>query len=179
MSVFNVFITITYNNIKTNNRVNLFTKVPDWKNSHGMDRVKLLDTFGYWAIQKDGKKRFDLNCTLKANVPNSQGLFLEVDSDHDLLVNYHTQDYIVKRYVAQWSLLLLKQRLLEKHHEKFWVKAISQIIDGGIIIVDYIMHKKENGTVRDHGFPFKIYPRDIGLLFHEPKTYVLLDYGRI
>lgn len=192
--------TAKYNKPKTNNRVNLFTQVPDWVNSRGMDRVKLLDTYGYWAEQKDGSQRFDLNCTLRANVPNSQGLYLEVDVDNDLLINYYTKDDVVRRYVAQWSFLLLKQRLLEKHKETFWVKATSkiengqeyfrydkiihtknpnaslfpQLIDEGIITVDYIMHRKANGTVRDHGFPFKIFPKDLVLLFPEPKTYDLL-----
>ena len=50
---------------------------------------------------------------------------------------------------------------------------IDELIDEGIITVDYIMHRKENGTVRDHGFPFKIFPRDLDLLFPEPKTYEL------
>lgn len=192
--------TATYNKPKTNNRVNLFTQVPDWVNSRGMDRVKLLDTYGYWAKQKDGSQRFDLNCTLRANIPNSQGLYLEVDVDNDLLINYYTKDDVVRRYVVQWSFLLLKQRLLEKHKETFWVKAMSkiengqeyfrydkivhtknpnaslfpQLIDEGIITVDYIMHRKANGTVRDHGFPFKIFPKDLDLLFPEPKTYDLL-----
>lgn len=76
--------TSTYNRPKTSNRVNLFTQVPDWDNSRGMDRVKLLDTYGYWAEQKDGSQRFDLNCTLRAHVPNPQGLYLEVDLDNDL-----------------------------------------------------------------------------------------------
>lgn len=191
--------TSTYNKLKTSNRVNLFTQVPDWASSRGMDRVKLLDTYGYWAKQKDGSQRFDLNCTLRANIPNPQGLYLEVDLDNDLLINYYTKDDVVRRYVVQWSFLLLKQRLLEKHKETFWVKATSkikngqeyfrydmivhtknpnaslfpQLIDEGIITVDYIMHKKENGTVRDHGFPFKIFPRDLSLLFPEPKTYKL------
>lgn len=191
--------TVTYNKPKTNNRVNLFTQVPDWANSRGMDRVKLLDTYGYWAEQKDGSQRFDLNCTLRANVPNPQGLYLEVDVDNNFSLNYYTKDDVVRRYVAQWSFLLLKQRLLEKHKETFWVKTTSkiengqeyfrydkivhtknpnaslfpQLIDEGIITVDYIMHRKENGTVRDHGFPFKIFPKDLDLLFPEPKTYEL------
>lgn len=191
--------TKTYNRPKTNNRVNLFTQVPDWKNSRGMDRVKLLDTYGYWTVHKDGLERFDLNCTLQSNIPNPQGLYLEVDADKDLLINYYTKDDVLRRYVAQWNFILLKQRLLEKHHETFWVKAVSkmedgnelfrydsvvhtknpnaslfpQLIDEGIITVDYLMHRKESGTVRDHGFPFKIHPRDIELLFPEPKMYEL------
>lgn len=94
---------------------------------------------------------------------------------------------------------MLKQRLLEKHKETFWVKATSksengkeyfrydkivhtknpnaslfpQLIEEGIITVDCIMHREENGKVRDHGFPFKIFPKDLDLLFSEPQIYDL------
>ncbi|MFI3171810.1 MAG: MvaI/BcnI family restriction endonuclease [Eubacteriales bacterium] len=189
----------TDRNSKTNNRVNLFTQVPDWENSKGMNRVKLLDEYGYWKEAKDGTQRFDLNCTLKAHIPNPQGLYLEVDVERDLLINYYSKNDVIARYVAQWNFMLLKQRLLEKHHETFWVKAVSQMEDGleyfrydkivhtknpnaslfpqlideGIITVDYIMHRKPSGVVRDHGFPFKINPKKIELLFPEPKVYEL------
>lgn len=95
---------------------------------------------------------------------------------------------------------IIEAEIIGKHKETFWVKATSkiengqeyfrydkivhtknpnaslfpQLIDEGIITVDYIMHRKENGTVRDHGFPFKIFPKDLDLLFPEPKTYDLL-----
>ena len=49
-----------------------------------------------------------------------------------------------------------------------------QLMEEGIITVDYIMHRKENGMVRDHGFPFKIFPKDLGLLFPKPKIYELI-----
>ncbi len=189
----------TDRNSKTSNRVNLFTQVPDWENSKGMNRVKLLDEYGYWKEAKDGTQRFDLNCTLKAHIPNPQGLYLEVDVERDLLINYYSKNDVIARYVAQWNFMLLKQRLLEKHHETFWVKAVSQMEDGleyfrydkivhtknpnaslfpqlideGIITVDYIMHRKPSGVVRDHGFPFKIKPKKIELLFPEPKVYEL------
>lgn len=192
--------TRTGNRTRATNRVNLFTQVPDWKNSRGMDRVKLLDTYGYWAKQKNGKERFDLCCTLQANIPNPQGLFLKVEEDEGLLVNYYySENEFMKKYVAQWSLALLKQRLIEKHPETFWVKATCDMVDGieyfrydkivhtrnpnaslfpqlideGIITVDYLLHRKEDGGVRDHGFPFKIFPRDLHLLFPEEKVYEL------
>lgn len=94
--------TSTYKKPKTRNRVNLFSQVPDWKNSRGMNRNKLLDTYGYWTTCKDGTSRFDLNCTLKANIANAnaQGLFLEVDADNDLLINYYSQKEDIKKYVA-------------------------------------------------------------------------------
>ncbi len=179
------------------NRVNLYSQVPDWKNSRGMTADELLQTYGYWA-DDHGQKRWNLYCTVEAHRPNPQSLFFEVDTDRDLLINYSRQgDDDV--YVLQWSLQTLRERLLEKHKETFWVKATSSfedgvekfrydsiihtkkptvsllgyLIDARIITVDYTMHFKENGRVRDHGYLFKIKPENVGLLFPDPVEYTL------
>ncbi len=179
------------------NRVNLYSQVPDWKNSRGMTAEKLLQTYGYWA-DDNGKQRWNLYCTVEAHRPNTQSLFFEVDADRDLLINYSMQNG-VPVYVVQWSLQTLRERLLEKHRETFWVKATSifedgvekfrydsivhtkkptasllgYLIDAKIITMDYTMHFKENGKVRDHGYLFKIKPENVGLLFPDPVEYIL------
>ncbi len=184
---------------RSETRTTLFDQVPDWGNSHGMNRNLLLDEYGYWSEQEDGSKRWNLSCTLRANHENGQGLFLEVDTNRDLLINYYAQTERIRRYVLQWSLQTLRERLEEKHPETFWVKAtfdfvgeqeyfrydyvkhtkhpntslIPSLLDEGIITVDYLMHRKPNGSTRDHGFPFKIFPRDMGLLFPEEIEYDL------
>ena len=178
------------------NRVNLYTQVPDWKNSAGMTASKLLQSYGYWS--KKEPPRFDLYCTVEANHPNPQGLYFKVDMDRDLLINYCRKDG-KDEFVVQWDLQLLRERLLEKHRETFWIKATSKIengleyfkydavvhtkkptvsligylIDSGIITMDYTMHFKENGTVRDHGYIFKIKPKHISMLFPNPVDYIL------
>lgn len=177
---------------KTPNRVNLYSQVPDWKNSRGMTAEKLLQSYGYWTESEEGR-RFNLYCTVEAHRPNTQSLFFEVDDKQDLLINYSQLDQ-KKLYVVQWSLQTLRERLLEKHKETFWVKAQSRIedgieyfqydsvvhtkkptasllgplIDAGIITMDYTMHFKENGKVRDHGYLFKIKPDNVGMLFPDP-----------
>ena len=183
--------------VRQPNRVNLYSQVPDWKNSRGMTAEKLLQTYGYWA-DDNGTPRWNLYCTVEAHRPNPQNLFFEVDTDHDLLINYSRQnDEDV--YVVQWSLQTLRERLLEKHRETFWVKATSifedgvekfrydsivhtkkptasllgYLIDAKIITMDYTMHFKENGKVRDHGYLFKIKPENVGLLFPDPVEYIL------
>ncbi|WP_317853739.1 MvaI/BcnI family restriction endonuclease [Chakrabartyella piscis] len=179
------------------NRVNLYTQVPDWKNSNGMTAHTLITKYGYWSEDR-GSRRFNLYCTVEANRPNPQGLFFRVDVEKDLLINYCRKDG-VDEYVAQWSLKLLRDRLLEKHKETFWVKATSKIeddkeffrydsvvhtkkptasilghlFDSGIITMDYTMHIKDNGKVRDHGYIFKIKPKHINMLFPEPAEYIL------
>ncbi len=181
------------------NRVNLYSQAPDWEHSRGMTADELLRTYGYWA-NHHGQPRWDLYCTLKAHRPNPQSLFLEVDSDRDLLINCSRQGEETV-YVLQWSLETLRQRLLEKHRETFWVKATSimengvekfrydsivhtkrptvslfgYLIDAGVITVDYTMHFKENGKVRDHGYLFKIKPSHVGLLFPDPVEYDLSE----
>lgn len=178
---------------RTPNRVNLYSQVPDWKNSRGMTAEKLLQSYGYWAETDEGK-RFNLYCTVEAHRPNTQSLFFEVDDKQDLLINY-SQFEEKKIYVVQWSLQTLRERLLEKHKETFWVKAQSRfdengieyfqydqvvhtkkptasllgyLIDAGVITMDYTMHFKENGKVRDHGYLFKIKPDNVGMLFPDP-----------
>lgn len=183
--------------IRHPNRVNLYSQVPDWKNSRGMTAEKLLQTYGYWA-DDNGKQRWNLYCTVEAHRPNTQSLFFEVDADRDLLINYSWQSG-VPIYVLQWNLQTLRDRLLEKHRETFWVKATSifedgvekfrydsivhtkkptasllgYLIDAKIITMDYTMHFKENGKVRDHGYLFKIRPENVGMLFPDPVEYIL------
>lgn len=181
----------------TPNRVNLYSQVPDWRNSRGMTAKRLLSTYGYWA-QTDKGRRFNLYCTVEAHRPNPQSLYFEVDDKQDILINM--SDKTGKpEYVLQWSLQTLRERLLEKHRETFWVKAESKIIGGleyfrydnivhtkkpntslfsylidiGIITMDYTMHFKPNGTVRDHGYLFKIKPGNVNMLFPEPITHIL------
>lgn len=183
--------------VRQPNRVNLYSQVPDWKNSRGMTADRLLQTYGYWA-DDNGKQRWNLYCTVEAHRPNPQSLYFEVDADRDLLINYSMQNG-EPVYVVQWSLQTLRERLLEKHRETFWVKATSIIedgvekfrydsivhtkkptasllgylIDAKIITMDYTMHFKENGKVRDHGYLFKIKPENVGLLFPDPIEYTL------
>lgn len=172
-------------------RVNLYTKVPIW-NEKFNGAKSLIDSFGYWS---DEKNRMDLNCTLKSDIPNSQGLYLKVDEANDCLWAMHKD----KGKIVKWDFKILRKHLMEKHHETFWIEAESKLIKGiehfyykkiiytknpnvdlipilineGIITVDFIMHIKSNGKVRHHGFPIKINDKNLGLLFPEPKEYNL------
>lgn len=183
---------------KNNNRVTLFSQVPNWKNSKGMTAEKLLEEYGYCGKDKKGKPRFNLYCTVKSNEPNSQGLYFYVDFEKDILINRSLIEGVDK-YVLQWSLETLRNRLQVKHRETFWVKAESKIINGiehfnyhsilhtkkpnvslfpflldsGVITMDYVMHRKPDGKVRDHGYLFKINPSEINQLFPDPVLYDL------
>ena len=158
--------------ISKNKKVTLFTNTPDWKRSK-FDASGILKTFGY---VEDG--RLQLYCTV-SNIINPQGLYLDAHNEIDLINKAKTDKYTGD--VAVWALDVLKTRLAEKHHETFWIQASSRVIDGkeyfqydfvrhtrkpntvnlaslfdaGIITLDYAMHIKPSGGVRDHGYLFR------------------------
>ena len=175
------------------NRVNLFSQVPNWKKSR-MSAQEILDTFGYVE-----KGRLQLYCTVTATKPNPQGLYFEVDENVDTLFNKSKQagTNLIKD-VALWELEALRDRLNEKHRETFWVKAANKFENGieqfrfdsvvhtrkpnthlfgalleqSIITMDYTL-SQEQTRVRDHGYLFKIKPENVDLLFPNPLYYEL------
>lgn len=173
---------------KALNRSNLFSKVPDWRNSNYHSSKELLDEFGYI----DNKNRIGINCTLKCNEPNSKGFYLNIDKNENKLHVLHEDENVV-----EWDLEVLHESLNKKHHETFWVEAESRKIEGieyfkyqkiihtknpqtslfdlllesGVITVDFVMHIKENGSARDHGYLFKISKDNLNKLFPKIKEY--------
>ena len=182
----------------TTSRSTLFTQTPFWNDPRSMSEEEILRTYGYWGKSKEGADRFQLYCTISAAGANPQGLFLEVGKDREELHVKHGEG-ATDRLVTLWQMEMLKNRLLEKHPATFWIKAKSVIEDGteyfrydhvkytrnpnayvfpdlldaGIITVAFLMHKKPSGTIRDHGFPFKIMPNHINMLFPDPVEYEL------
>lgn len=186
-------IKATRKKIGSQNRVNLFTQVPNWKMSK-MNAQEILSTYGYI---RDGRKQ--LYCTVNAASPNSQGLYFVVDENIDTLFNKSVQtDSKIIKDVALWELETLRNRLNEKHRETFWVKATNRIesdieqfrfdsvihtrkpnshlfgalLEQSIITMDYTLSQKET-RVRDHGYIFKIKPANVELLFPNPVRYEL------
>lgn len=178
-----------------NNRITLFSKVPDWANSPCRSGTDILRRHGY---ERDG--RLQLYCSLK-NTPNSLGHFLRVDGDADRLRAMHAAKEPPPREqeVVNWDLGGLRSSLAAKHKETFWVKAkarrtsnggeqfhfhevhhtqapltlnLGEMLDAGRIELDYAMHLK-NERARDHGYLFKIFPDDMVALFPPPIVHVL------
>lgn len=176
----------------------LFTCVPDWQNSKTNAKT-ILNNWGYWADDAIVGRRFNLYCTVRAHVPNSQGLYLEVSEKEDLLINYGDKEGQKHLFVAQWNINELKKRLSIKHKETVWVSATTDVrsdgeyflfdkvvhtkgpniamfpylLDSGVITLDYTLHFKADGNTRDHGYMFRINPQDINLLFPYPETIIL------
>lgn len=174
------------------NRKTLFAQVSDWKKSKFKSSAEILNNFGY---ERD--KDFKLYCTVSTKVSNSQGLYLKVDLDSDLLIecsdNKKINDFVV------WSLEKLKSRLLEKHNETFWISARTEkieeieyfylekvlytkkpnpslfqlLLEQGEITIDHLIKRKEDGKVSEKGPLFKISKKGFDILFPEPIEYKL------
>jgi hypothetical protein len=179
--------------LRASTRTSLFAQVPDWEISNLKSSAQILDTYGY--NRGEVKK---LYCTVKATAPNSQGLILRVDEPKDILQErYESSEG--SRDVVSWKLDVLRNRLLTKHNETFWVGASTSKIEGvehfqykkvlhtrvpfasnfhtlcqeGVITLDHLIKRDESGRVVEKGPLFKINPSDLGLLFPPPLQFDL------
>ena len=176
-------------------RSTLFTKVPD----EGMSYREIVDHYGKVQIPRgDTVPRLQLYETFRVSRPNAYDLVLEVDQNNDQLRILHQKERL-RKYVSAWYLSTLKQALLLKHHETFWVKALSEnrngqeffrydkilhtknpntsllapLLEADKITVDLAAHYKPDGKWRDHGILFKMMPDDLHLLLGDPIEYDL------
>lgn len=176
-------------------RQTLFSKVPDF----GMTYHEIVDAFGKWQIPRGEEiARFQLYETFKVSRPNAYGLILSVDESEDQL-KILSQGNVARSFVSGWDLQTLRDALLEKHHETFWVKAVSETRNGveyfrydkvlhtnrpnasllapllatDKITLDLAAHIKPDGSWRDHGILFKMYPHDLSMLVGDPIEYEL------
>jgi len=188
---------------RSGTRVNLFTNVPD----KGMSYSEIVRNYGRWVFNEKKKEdRLSIQNTTFASRPNSFGLILNANYNDEHLELCHAEE-TAKRVISYWYLQTLKDRLLEKHHETFWVQAVSESREGWEYFrYDKVVHtknpndslilplietdkiqvdlagyfiKQENMRWRDHGMLFKMWPADLPLIFGEPKEYDLgnVDYS--
>jgi len=181
----------------SNVRFTLFSKTPTYD---PMDRLQCLNNFGYL----DNNNRTSLNITINYGSPNNQGWLLDYIQDK-IETNEETINklYALKdrQEVFYWLQKELKMKLDEKHNRCMFVYALKkgagsneefffkkafyarrasitnfdkQLVHGNVSL-DLVMHKKPNGTVRDHGFLFKIDRSYISSLFEEITEYNLLN----
>jgi hypothetical protein len=170
------------------NRITLFSKTPDWPASACKNGAEILRRHGY---DKDG--RLQLYCSL-ANTPNSLGHYLRVDGDDDRLHALKASAAKLNgEEVVNWDLAGLRKALADKHKETFWVKAavrqtsageafhyrevhhtqgplvlnLGEMLDAGRVELDYTLSMLGH-RARDHGYLFKIFPKDMVALFPPP-----------
>lgn len=177
-------------------RQNLFAKVPDI----GMTYRQIVDNFGKVQVPRGQTvARLQIFDTLRASKPNAYDLMLQVDSGADKLNMLHVPYKEVGTAISAWFLQGLRETLLTKHHETFWVKAVSvnregreffrydrilhtkspnvsllaPLLETDKITVDLLAYYKPDGKWRDHGMLFKMKPDDLPLLLGTPKVYDL------
>ena len=163
-------------------RSNLFAQVADWELSGCRSSAEILSLFGYFRGEVE-----KLYCTVSSRGFNTQGLKLEVVDRDDRL----QETSQVRSNVAVWRLAKLRERLLEKHPETFWVSIkaerqegveyftlngadytrdpnagqLGPLIASGVITMDHLIKRKPAGGVVEKGPLFKINKRDFGALF--------------
>lgn len=181
-------------------RTTLFAQVPNWDLSALKSSGEIAKAYGYW---RNGMQR--LNCELAADKINSQGLFLFIDGPDDLLRERNatrgggSDPRVIRHYreVVAWRLAELKNILLAKHRETFWVTATSvgsgtseeftytkilhtkaplvgafqTLLHVGTVTVDHLIKCPPGRAAKERGPLFKIKKTDFGLLFPKSETY--------
>jgi hypothetical protein len=174
------------------NRKTLFARVPNWKISKYKSSAQILDAFGY---QREDD--FKLYCTISTQRRNSQGLFFRLNEKDNQLDECSTNAEIGA--FASWLMADLRQALLEKHNETFWIGGTSEMIDErehfrfldvlhtrkpilsqfdilleqGEITMDHLIKRNAKGRVSEKGPLFKINTPALGLLFPPSQEYDL------
>jgi len=175
---------------RANSRSNLFSQVPDWNISNLKSGREVLKKHGYWS---EKAQRSELYVTVTSK-RNRQGLLIITSNDGAFIDNLFRPLSKPDEQVVRWVVSSLHNALSSKHKETFWVKAgvkeqggtelfhyhsaihtraplvnnFEILIDTGKIHVDYTLSEKPSGGVRDHGYLFKIWPKDLELLFPPP-----------
>jgi len=177
---------------KHKSKKSLFSKVPNWDLSP-LTAGEILKRFG----SRDDTGRLNLSVTV-SNKPNRQGLFVFLDEKSGHILG-KAKSGRADEVIVVWNLEDLQSDLGKKHRETFWVEAETRFSEGkeqfkftkvhhtkkpllenlgillseGIITMDFTLSEKKTGGVRDHGYLFRIDPKNLGLLFPSIQTYEL------
>lgn len=179
---------------RSTTRQTLFAKVPDWSISHLKSSAALLDAFGYERSKRHARQ---LRCTVTSLKANTQGLVLGLNNDQSQLLENSTRPDMSK--VVAWRMQDLKDALQQKHPETFWVTASSRrteyseefrydhvlhtkkpmvnslptLLEAGVVTLDHLITRSLQGRVREQGPLFKIWRKDMDLLFPPGEFHLL------
>lgn len=109
-------------------RSTLFCQVPDWEHSQLHSAKEIVEHYGYLRLnERTSEMVKTYQNTLSCTAPNTQGLGLTLYTLAKTLA-IEEKRRLGERYakaadVAIWQLPLLHRRLLEKHHETFWIEV--------------------------------------------------------
>jgi hypothetical protein len=174
-------------------RVTLMTKTPKWD---PLKPKEIMEKFGY----KDLHGRQALKITLTANNFNAKGFKLEVDRKNNRLnivqKSYGTVAYFdIKELMQKLSDKIYKNLILvladskKKGQQEYfrYTKAIllqelneeafEKLFNEGLIVWEFRMHIKPDGSVRDHGPGFRISKNHISKLYGKSK--VIFDGSKV
>lgn len=179
---------------RSTTRQTLFARVPDWAESTLKSSAAIVEAFGYSRGDKYARQ---LRCTVSSKSPNTQGLYLSVPAGGSRLLESSTKPELPD--VAVWRMESLKDALAQKHPETFWVtasarraeqveefrydhvlhtrrpmaNALPALLETGVVTVDHLITKTHGGRVREQGPLFKMWRRDMDLLFPPGDFYSL------
>lgn len=108
----------------TRDRVNLFSKVPDG----GLSYSDIVGEFGRWTWNEaKQEERLSIQNTTFFSKVNSFGLILNIDNNNEEVHICYEDAREHRHMLSYWYLSTLNKKLLEKHKETFWVKAVSDL----------------------------------------------------
>ena len=178
----------------TSNKITLFTQKPAGfvVKPFGIDPSAkwIVDNCGYMA--KDGRQKF--YCSVKAGRINNRGWELKIDraTERVFLINYN-------KPFCWWDFSILKEHFYTKHNQTMFISADVKIDEGkesfryehivyaenpsfekfisavgeGIIQIDPSFSTKQNGLVKNGGWPIRITSKYVPYIFEEVSEYNL------
>lgn len=174
-------------------RMTLMAQVADWSKSRIKSSQEMLHTYGY---SRDGRMR--LNCTLKFEEPNTQGLYLGIDNGTKDLIAWDSTAN--SKPIEVWSTQRILKRLEEKHGNALMVTLESKIVAGveyirpiqvthygtpdldnfenlvknGSISIDHLISESDAGGAHEKGPLLKLDRSQFQRLFRNPTVRHLL-----
>lgn len=165
----------------SNSFVTLFTFNKSVWQIHPKEAIK---KYGYF----DENKRHCLYVTVGFGTPNNQGLLLDMDKTNEnlqlkdktgILIGNWKISHIIAKFLSKTGRLIVvfaESRKNESGVEEFFYKnayLLENPSDDSFVnairkksaFVDIRMYLIPNGSVRNHGTGFRVYERDLGLLY--------------
>lgn len=180
----------SYREKRSTNKNVLFTQTPNWDLSMLKSGKEIVALYGYDC----GDGRLTYQNTVQCNIPNTQGLALQLELLQEWLELKHYGERIDD--VAVWTLSRLHDRLREKHRETFWIAVDNEmrgekeffryisiehtknpiipqfdiLLTSGLITVDLLLCRPSG---RGDTYSFKIKKKGMPLLFPQSVIYTL------
>lgn len=174
-------------------RMTLMAQVADWSKSRVKSSQSMLHSYGYL---REGRLR--LNCTLKFDEPNTQGLYLGIDADSKDITAWDSTAN--SEPIEIWSTERILKRLEQKHGNALIVTLESRVISGvehirpiqvthygtpdldnfenlvrnGSISIDHLISESESGGAHEKGPLIKLERSQFQRLFRNPTVRSLL-----